>query len=72
MPDGMNIKPTQTLPALTSEERAHRLHALIVALYETQSEVIGLNLSTEEAENVRGNLHSMALDESRALIASNF
>ena len=70
MPDGVNLTPAEAKPAFSAEERAHRLHALIVMLYEMQPEVINVNLSDEEAENVRGTLHSMALDESRALLAT--
>jgi hypothetical protein len=50
------------------EERANRLHALIVAIYNHDD--TSLNLSEDEAENIRRQLVSMALDESRGLLTT--
>lgn len=71
MPDGSNMKPAQQKqPELDTEERANRLHALVVALYHMQPEFVCLRMSEGEAVNIRGNLTGMAVDETRALLAT--
>ena len=50
------------------ENRANRVRALVVALYEMQPDNIGLNITKDEADNIRANLLNVALDESRELL----
>jgi hypothetical protein len=72
MPDGSNLTPaTRKKPEMNAEERANRLHALLVSLAHMDPNVLNLNLPDDEAENVRGNLLNLALDESRALLATD-
>lgn len=69
MPDGSNVAAIeQTKPELIAEERANRLHALVVALNEMRPETTLVCMTAGERANVLGNILAMALEESRQLL----